>query len=141
MNIEELSCKIECQDVLAALCAALDEGRNDDAADLFTDDAVLVLPIGEKKGPEVRAALNARPATITTRHLMTNVAVDVKSADGAFATAYILVYRTTVDPGAPGPHPLPETPQAAGDWNIDLRKTPDGWRICRYAAIEKMVAA
>ncbi|WP_066554671.1 nuclear transport factor 2 family protein [Croceicoccus bisphenolivorans] len=141
MNIEDLSCKIGCQDALVALCSALDAGDNDAAADLFTDDGVLILPTGEKRGAEVRAALNARSSTITTCHIMTNVLVTPRSATEASAAATITVYRVQTEGNASASLTLPETPQAIGEWGIDLRLTPDGWRISRYTAAERMAPA
>lgn len=141
MSIEDLTCKLACNDLLVRLCTALDSGDNDAAADCFAEDAVLELPAGEKRGPEVRAVLNARPASVTTRHVMTNVIVEPEGEACARGAGYILVYRVPTAADSARPLALPATPQAAGDWRISFVDTPRGWRISRYSASEVMVPA
>ncbi|MXO60671.1 hypothetical protein GRI89_14090 [Altererythrobacter salegens] len=134
-TIDDLACKIECSDLLVRLCSALDEGRNQDAAGMFTVDACIHTPGGEVlEGSAAHGFLERRPASIATRHIMSNLLVTPTGVGAATATAYILVYRVPRSEGDTLPRVLPGTPQAAGDWSIDLTKTASGWKISRYAA-------
>lgn len=140
MTLEDLINKSECHDLLVRLCAAIDSGRTDDLPDFFTEDLTLCPPNGEViTGDEARATLVGRPKTIVTRHLMTNVIITPTGPGAARGEANILIYR--VPPVSGGPLILPRTPQAAGDWVMDFRKTPSGWRVSRYVGIERMVPA
>jgi hypothetical protein len=133
MNLEELACKIACQDLLVRFCLALDAGRNADAAALFSDDVTLVFPTGEVTGAAARTFIENRWPEIVTRHIMTNMLIETTGPDIAKGYAYILVYRVPREPSSV-PRPLPSAPNAAGDWDIQFKKTPAGWRISRYEA-------
>jgi hypothetical protein len=141
MSIDEIICKLECHDLLVKLASALDRGANDEAADFFSDDGVLVTPNGESVGPAVRQALAKRPANIITRHIFTNAIINPIDTQSAEGHAYILVYRVSREANDVLPRRLPSTPQGAGDWRIGFRKTATGWKISRYEAIPTMAPA
>src|SRR5579864_460652 len=99
MSIDELICKLECQDVLVNLASALDRGANAEAAAFFADDGLLIMPDGESTGaPAIRERLMQRPAHIATRHILTNIIVRPIDATTAEGQAYIVVYRVTRAP-------------------------------------------
>jgi SnoaL-like domain len=140
VNFDEIACKVECHDLLVRLCSALDSGANPDAADLFVADATLVLATGaEVCGPDIRGHLLARSSEIVTRHLLTNVLVTPHSGDRATADASILVYRVGRD-GDVLPRVLPTTPQGVGEWHVEFRRTPLGWRLGRLATVSLLAA-
>jgi hypothetical protein len=140
MNDDDLACTIACQDVLGRLSWALDTGANSAAAELFTDDATLVTPAGELAGPAVREFMEGRSSAVATRHIMTNLVVNRTGPDTAEAISYLIVYRVPRDAAGPS-RVLPPTPQAFGEWKINLRKTPAGWRLTRYEAVPMMAPA
>ena len=96
--------------------------------DLFTEDGVL-----DRMGHPVvgRAALaaflEARPATVETRHLCTNIRVDLASAGEATGFCYALFFQ-----GAAGeagrPATLSDAPSVV-EYHDRYRRTPQGWRI------------
>lgn len=141
MTLEDLACKLACQDMLVRFCEALDGGGG--AADYFTDDASMLTPTGETvQGADVKALVASRPtATIATRHIMSNVLVEPAGADRAKATATILVYRTPRQDPDVLPRPLPSTPQAVGEWSLELERRSGGWKIGRYAAVSVLEPA
>lgn len=135
MTLDELICKVACQDMLVRFCDALD-GGGASPADFFTEDASMVIPTGETvRGDEILGVLAKRPtATIATRHIMTNVLIDPVAADRARAAATILVYRVPRQDPDVLPRALPSTPQAVGAWNLELAKSGQEWKISHYAA-------
>jgi ketosteroid isomerase-like protein len=141
MNFDELTSKVECEQLLARLCLALDRGDNAQAADFFTEDAVLIMPNGEAVGPAVRKVLEGRSATVFTRHILTNTVISQTSAEAADAQAYLTVYRVSGKADDVLPRRLPATPQTLGDWKIQLRKAATGWKISRYEAAEVLAPA
>jgi hypothetical protein len=141
MNLGEIGDKLECQDLLVRFCTALDSGDNAKAAAMLADDAIAVTPTGELSGAAARKMVESRPTAIITRHVMTNQIVTLTGANSASAAAYILVYRVPREPNDVVPRRLPATPQAAGDWKLEFKKTTAGWRISRYEAVPVMVPA
>jgi hypothetical protein len=138
---DDIACKVECSDILARLAWALDRGESAEAAGYFTDDAALVTPAGTTRGADIRKAMDARPASVVTRHLILNLVVDRTGPDTAKALSQLIMYRLTAQEDPKTPMVLPASPQALGEWRIDLRKTDAGWRISRYEAVGTAAAA
>ncbi|HSW15602.1 MAG TPA: nuclear transport factor 2 family protein [Ramlibacter sp.] len=106
----------------------IDARRYDAWLDLFTDDGVL-----DRMGTKVsgRAGLaeflQARPATIETRHLCTNVRVDVVSPDEANGFCYVLFFQGVA--GALGEPATASGAPSVVEYHDCYRRTPQGWRI------------
>lgn len=89
----------------------LDERRYRQLSDMFAPDGVWHRQGKELRGPDtVMNAMNERPAGFTTRHLITNVSVDVADAFTASALFYMTVF---VHEGA-------EAPKAAVAINLPM---------------------
>lgn len=136
MTIDDLACKVACHDMLARFCAALDGGGTTPATDFFTDDASMVTPNGDTvRGAEVKAFVARRPtASVATRHIMTNVLIEPVGPGRAKAAATILVYRVPRQDPDLLPRALPPTPQAIGEWTLELAKAGPAWAISHYVA-------
>ena len=96
--------------------------------DLFTHDGALDR-MGTRVSGRAQLArfLEARPATIETRHLCTNIRVDIASEDEATGFCYALFFQGT--PGEPGqPATLTGAPSVV-EYHDRYRRTPQGWRI------------
>lgn len=138
MSIENLMCRAECEDLLHRFAYLLDSGSNSEAADLFTDEATLRRPDGEYSGPAIRALIEQRPATVVTRHILTNLSVTRMDARTATASAYCLVYRVDGRADDVLPREMPDGPTAAGDWKVDFRLTEGGWRMASWELLMKL---
>ena len=142
MSDEQLSSKLECQDLLFRFGAALDRGANADAADLFAEGARLGAPDGTfAEGDAVREALMKRPSTLVTRHLVTNLVVTPTGPDTADGIAYVMNYRVMSEDRDNTPHPLPESPGGVGEWRLAFRKTAAGWRLSSLETVPVFVAS
>jgi hypothetical protein len=81
------------------------------------------------RGPgDVREAMRSRPVGFTTRHLITNIIVDLAGSDHADVTYYMTVFVHSGD----------EKPTAAVKMDVPMHvsifrqkvvRMPDGWRI------------
>lgn len=74
----------------------------------------------------IRDALNARPATLSTIHIVQNVLVDEASDTAADCRFYLTVYRHDSPP--PPPYPTP-SPAAVGLCTASLKKDGDVWHL------------
>ncbi len=78
------------------------------AADFFAENASFARPMARAQvlqGREViRAALRTRPKTLLTKHLATNVMIDVVSRDTARGLSYLTMISTTPPGDAAAPY-------------------------------------
>jgi SnoaL-like domain len=79
----------------------------------------------------IAAALERRPASRFTRHLCTNIEVDVQDADHAQSVCYLLLYSATLTD--PNSHKVlrADARQAVGEYHDRFVRTAEGWRIAR----------
>lgn len=137
MNEHDRAIIWECQKLAIDFARHVDQRNVDGVVDLFTEDAVF-----ERRGEvlEGRAAIRAaqlrRPATLITRHLCTNIAVDLldeKRARGCVSFALFRHDHAVAGTDAAQPAPL-GGPETLGEYFDEYRRTPDGWRIARRVA-------
>jgi uncharacterized protein (TIGR02246 family) len=116
-------------------CAALvtrythlvDEGHASEVADLFTADGVWSSPETKLDGREaIRAAfLRREKSGRTSRHICTNVGIDVEDEAHATGLCYLTLFRTdTAATPARG-----TMPDLVGVYRDRFVRTEDGWRI------------
>ncbi|MFM0284489.1 nuclear transport factor 2 family protein [Paraburkholderia sediminicola] len=105
----------------------LDDRRYADLAGLFAASGVWHRQGVALEGPEkICEALQTRPVSLTTRHLVTNVVPVVESADMAQAAMYVTVFADD-GPQATGPLPM-ALPLQIGDYRARF-VLRDEWRI------------
>jgi hypothetical protein len=88
-----------CERIVYAYARALDLGDMNAAADLFAENGSMSRPMAPEQviqGREViRASLLTRPKTLLTKHLATNVMIDVESRDAARGISCLTMIATT----------------------------------------------
>ena len=123
----------DCEALSMAYARAIDFRDYDHFVTLFTDDAVLDLGRPLRGRQAIHAAVSARPDELRSRHVITNVFVDVVDEDTARGIAYLTLYRHLADkPSIPGPgsDPAPTTlPAAVGHYQDKFARVSDGWRF------------
>ncbi len=96
---ERVEIERACERIVYAYARVLDLGDMSAAADFFADNGSLARPMAPEvliQGREsIRAALLTRPKTLLTKHLATNVAIDVVSRDEAYGLSYLTMISTT----------------------------------------------
>ena len=98
---ERIEIERACERVVHAYSRALDLGDMSAAADFFAENGSMARPMAPNQviqGREsIRAALLTRPKTLLTKHLATNVMIDVVSRDEAEGLSYLTMISTTPD--------------------------------------------
>ena len=97
-----------CERIVHAYSRALDLGDMSAAADFFAENGSMARPMAPAvviQGREaIRAALMTRPKTLLTKHLATNVMIDVVSGDEARGLSYLTMISTTPPTNADPPY-------------------------------------
>jgi hypothetical protein len=96
---ERIEIERACERIVHAYSRALDLGDMSAAADFFAENGSMARPMAPTQviqGREsIRAALLTRPKTLLTKHLATNVMIDVVSRDEAHGLSYLTMISTT----------------------------------------------
>jgi hypothetical protein len=96
---ERVEIERACERIVYAYARALDLGELGAAADLFAENGSMARPMAPEQviqGREtIRAALLTRPKSLLTKHLATNVMIDVVSHDAARGLSCLTMISTT----------------------------------------------
>lgn len=96
-----------CERLVIFYSRALDLGDMDMAADCFAEHGTFARPMAPGtviSGREaIRASLHTRPKTLLTRHLSTNILIDVHGPESASGLSYLMMVSTTPPEGAAPP--------------------------------------
>ncbi len=121
----------DCEALSYAYARAVDFRDHDAFAHLFAEDGVL--DAGELlEGREAIArAISRRPYELRTRHILSNIFIDVVSATEARGIAYLTLYRHS-GPESLGSRPVPVAgPAAVGHYEDRFVRTAQGWKFAR----------
>lgn len=132
-ELERLAAAHACERLVVRFHRLTNANEHLAVADLFTDDAVWHQPVmGELHGlTAIRAYLGGKLAGALTRHVITNIAIDVTDADSATGIAYFTHYHAEVG----GPVPAPSTnPMSVGRYDDSFVRTAQGWRFAARRA-------
>jgi hypothetical protein len=132
---EHLPIEHEAAAVVHRFFRYLDDGDYDRLAAMMAADGVWHRQGKMLRGPAmVLEAMKARPAGVITRHLVSNLLVDVAAPDHAEVSCYITVYAHTGETKPDQPAPL-ELPLQIGTYRIKLtRAAQGGARIAEITA-------
>jgi ketosteroid isomerase-like protein len=131
--VEALAAERACERLMVDYAWAVDSGRAADIAELFTEDGVWeagggVAMVGRDA---IREGFARRQDVVrrTSRHVITNQAVDLVSADEATGRCYLVNFRHDGPDGvavvpAPADHP-----KYVGEYHLRYARTPQGWRL------------
>ncbi len=104
---DRLQIELACQRLVHVYLRALDAGDPDGVADCFAELGMLARPMQPDQRIEgreaIRASMRARPKGLVTRHLATNVIVDVASAEAASGISSLTMIGCTPGEGARPP--------------------------------------
>ena len=96
---ERIEIERACERLVYVYSRALDLGDMSAAADCFAEQGSMARPMTPDQivaGREtIRASLLTRPKTLLTKHLATNVVIDVESPDAATGLSYLTMIATT----------------------------------------------
>ena len=116
---ERRAIEADCARLIALYANLNDAARWDDVAALYAEDGVMVRPTAPDAPTVGRAAIlaafKARPPR-TTRHVCSNVVIDVESADEARGESAMLLFTGAAEP-------------LVGSFHDRFVRTADGWRF------------
>ncbi len=96
---ERIEIERACERIVYEYSRALDLGDTAGAADFFAKNGTLARPMTPDQriqGREnIRASLLTRPKSLLTKHLATNVMIEVESRDTAHGISYLTMIATT----------------------------------------------
>jgi hypothetical protein len=105
---ERIEIERACERIVYGYSRALDLGDLSGAADFFAEQGSMARPMAPEQliqGREaIRASLLTRPRTLLTKHLATNVMIEVESRDAARGISYLTMVATTPAADAKPPH-------------------------------------
>ncbi len=136
-ELERMLVAEACREIILRASAATDANDAAAFAGFFTDAAVLerpnAAPISGREA--IREAYAKRSPERLTRHLVTNILVEVQGPDAARTTSLVLLWsgnsKDTIGPqGRPA-----DARQVVGEFHDELTRGPDGWRIARRKAL------
>jgi hypothetical protein len=104
---ERIEIERACERLVYSYARHLDLGHLEAAADCFAAAGSLARPLAPDQvihGREaIRASLLTRPRTLLTKHLATNIMIEVDSLDTAHGISYLTMISTTPPAGASPP--------------------------------------
>lgn len=105
--LERIEIERACERLVYGYSRVLDIGDLSAAADFFAENGSMSRPMAPNQviqGREtIRASLLTRPKGLLTKHLATNVMIDVESRDAARGISYLTMIATTPPQGAEPP--------------------------------------
>lgn len=129
---ERIEIERACERLIYEYSRALDLGDMSAAADLFAENGSMARPMMPDQlihGREtIRASLLSRPKTLLTKHLATNIVIDVESHSAASGLSYLTMIATT--PGADAKPPfLSQGPLYFGEFRDRYVRESGVWKF------------
>ncbi|HZZ34161.1 MAG TPA: nuclear transport factor 2 family protein [Caulobacteraceae bacterium] len=128
-EIERLLAENACQRLCVDYAHFGDSGQPEALAALFAEDGEVKLPTGTSKGRAAIAAGATPTPNLVMRHVMSNIRIDVESADKASGVAYLRLYYA-MRKGDTGPAVTRAlAPRLVGAYHDRFVRTAEGWRF------------
>jgi SnoaL-like domain len=129
---ERIEIERACERLVYEYSRALDLGDMSAAADFFAENGSMarpMMPDAVIQGREtIRTSLLTRPKTLLTKHLATNVMIDVESRDSASGLSYLTMISTT--PPADGKPPyVSQGPLYFGEFRDKFVREKGVWKF------------
>lgn len=119
----------QCEGLSIRFANYVDQGRAEDVANLFSDDGSFSRAGQALEGPDqLREFLAKRPSARVTRHVCTNIDVDLVSPTEATGVTYFLLFDGIREADSEAPLPL-MSPATLGEYHDTFVLTQKGWRI------------
>ena len=131
--VTERQAILDCEKLFVDYARHVDFGDYEAFVELFSEDAILDLGFRVQGKDKIRRSMRKRSPELRSRHVLSNLSVDVDSATTANGVAYLTLYRHI------GPQSLQDAPvmlsgpAAVGHYQNEFLLTTQGWRIqsCR----------
>jgi ketosteroid isomerase-like protein len=132
MNDEKIRTIQEaCEALSIAYARAIDFRDYDEFITLFTEDAVLDTGKPREGKAAIAESLSRRPDQLRSRHVISNVFIDVLSETQARGISYLTLYRHMGEESLKGEPIDFDGPTAVGHYEDRFEKTAEGWKFKR----------
>jgi len=119
-----------CELLSIAYARAVDFRDYDAFVELFADDALLDLGMQISGKQAIRESMKKRSDEIRSRHVLTNISIEVQDSKHARGVSYLTLYRHVGTESLRTEIPIPTTlPTAVGHYEDSFVFTAAGWRI------------
>ncbi len=119
-----------CEQLSIAYARAVDFRDYDAFVELFADDALLDLGMQIKGKEAIRESMQKRSDEIRSRHVLTNISIEVQDALHARGISYLTLYRHVGTESLRTEIPVATTlPTAVGHYEDAFVLTAEGWRF------------
>jgi hypothetical protein len=123
-DMETLLAERECERLVYRYAWLVDSGEADGTWEAG-GGAPMVGRDGIRQGMAARQAVGRRQS----RHVMTNVLIDVTGPDTATGRAYLVNFRHDSASGAAEKPAPADVPKYVGEYHLTFRRLEDGWRF------------
>jgi hypothetical protein len=131
--LDRLLAERACERLITDYCQFVDFGEAARIADLFTADGVWEASDGVRMDGqhEIRAGFGRRQGITrrTSRHVCTNVSIDVADENRATGLCYLINYRHDSPTGVAAMPAPAGAPKFVGEYRDRFVRTPQGWRF------------
>ena len=123
--------ELACRRLSIAYARGIDFRDYDGTADLFTEDGELDAGVPLRGREKIRRALLRRPDELRSRHVLSNIFIDVVDEASARGVSYLTLYRHTGEESLQAAPIELAGPAAVGHYEDTFTRTAEGWRIAR----------
>ena len=118
-----------CTELSIAYARHVDFGEFDKFVELFTEDGRLELGFVIEGKEAIRKSMTRRSPELRSRHVLTNISINVLSETEATGVTYLTLYRH-IGPESLEDDPIElQGPAAVGHYTDRFSLTDQGWRI------------
>jgi SnoaL-like domain len=127
--IKRLMIERSCEQLSIEYARLVDFRDYDNFVELFADDALLDLGRRLEGKAAIRASIMQRATDVRSRHVISNIFIEVLDTHNARGIAYLTLYRH-VGPASARYGPIASTlPTAVGHYEDRYVRTDEGWRF------------
>lgn len=134
-ELEQLQIEHACTKLINRFAILNDAMRYDELAELFTVDGSFARPTDPDNfvngRDNILQAFKARPTDRITRHVITNIDVEVLDENSAHSVCYAVLYTGNTDNKAEKFGIQANPTQFIGEFHDEFTRTGDGWKIQR----------
>lgn len=128
---EQANIERACEQLCIAYARSIDFRDYDNFVELFADDAVLDVGNPLHGQAAILESIRRRPDELRSRHVMTNLFVEVLNRDQARGMAYLSLYRHIGEESLLQEPVAFSAPAAVGHYEDRYVRTDAGWRFAR----------
>ena len=128
-DLEKFEIEKLCEKLSISYARLLDFGQYDELAELFTIDAALNAGVLLEGRENIRLRLNKRPAKLRSRHVLTNIHIEVLGGKTAKGISYLSLYRHIGDQSLSSEVIEFDGPAAVGHYSDEFRLEDGAWKI------------